>query len=493
MIEQHLPALQVAIPIVAAPLCLLVRNRRATHWLAVIVCWCAFAMSVGLLRQVADGDVVTYEMGGWPAPYGIVYRVDVLSGFVLTFVAFIGAIVATMAGPSLLHEIPTEKHYLYHVLYLLCLAGLLGIAITGDLFNVFVFLEISSLSSYALISLGKSRRALMAAFRYLVMGTIGATFMLIGIGLLFQLTGSLNMVDLSGRLVTADASRTKLVAFAFLSVGISIKMALFPLHSWLPNAYTYAPSVVTAFIAATATKVSVYALLRVTFAIFGKEFAFELLPLDVGLMALALLGIFLASTAAIYQSNIKRLLAFSSIAQIGYMALGISFVSVSGLTGGIVHMFNHALIKGGMFMAVACLALRMPSLELDQLRGVGRKMPWTCMAWVLGGLGLIGVPLTAGFVSKWQLVTSAFEANKWPVAALLLVSSLLALVYVWRFVEAAFFAEAAPATNDVREAPLLMLIPTYVVIGATIVFGLWTPWSAGIARQAAMILLGEAP
>jgi multicomponent Na+:H+ antiporter subunit D len=449
---------------------------------------------VTLLKRAVAGEIVTYELGGWPSPYGIEYRVDVLSGFVLAFVSFIGAMVATMSGPSLRHELPLEKHYLYHVLFLLCLAGLLGITVTGDLFNVFVFLEISSLSSYALISLGKSRRALLAAFRYLVMGTIGATFILIGIGLLFQLTGTLNMIDLSERLAMVGTSRTKLVAFAFLSVGLSIKMALFPLHAWLPKAYTFAPSMVSAFIAATSTKVSVYLLIRLTFTIFGKEFAFDSMPLDSGLMVLSLAGIFIASTAAIYQSNIKRLLAFSSIAQIGYMVLGISFVSVAGLTGGIVHMLNHALIKGGMFMAVACLAIRMPSLELDELRGIGRKMPWTCMAWVLGGLGLIGVPFTAGFVSKWQLLTSAFAADQWPVAALLLLSSLLALVYVWRFVEAAFFSEPTfEAMDEVCEAPLMMLVPTYVVIGATIVLGFWTPWSAGIARQAAVALLGEMP
>lgn len=494
MIEQHLPVLQVAVPIVAAPICLLIRKRQIVQWIALAVCWCAFVISITLMKGVLSDGPISYDLGGWEAPYGIEYRVDLLSGFVLCFVSFIGAMVATMSGPSLRKEIPLQKHYLFHVMYLLCLAGLLGITITGDLFNVFVFLEISSLSTYALISLGNSRRALLATFRYLVIGTVGATFILIGIGLLFQLTGSLNMRDLSERLANVDGTRTKLVAFTFLSVGMSVKMALFPLHSWLPNAYTYAPSVVTAFVAATATKVSVYTMIRTTFTIFGKDFAFKSLPLDEGLIFFALFGIFMASTAAIFQTNLKRLLAFSSIAQIGYMVLGISFASVAGLSAGIVHMLNHALIKGGMFMAVACLALRLPTLELDDLRGIGRRMPWTCFAWVLGGFGLIGVPLTAGFVSKWQLLTAAFEADKWPVAALLLLSSLLALVYVWRFVETAFFAEAdGDKLDGVTEAPIHMLVPTYIVIGTTLVFGLWTPWSLGIAKQAAMVLLGEAP
>ena len=158
----------------------------------------------------------------------------------------------------------------------------------------------------------------------------------------------------------------------------------------------------------------------------------------------------------------------SAIAQVGYMVLGISFASVNGLTGGIVHMFNHALIKGGLFLAMACLVYRLGSTQLSDLRGAGRRMPVTMFAWVVGGLGLIGVPLTAGFVSKWYLISAALERGWWPVALLVLLSSLLALVYVWRVVEVAYFEEPPEGAETVREAPLLMLIPTCCLIGATI-------------------------
>jgi multicomponent Na+:H+ antiporter subunit D len=270
-------------------------------------------------------------------------------------------------------------------------------------------------------------------------------------------------------------------------------MALFPLHMWLPNAYTFAPSVVTAFLAATATKVSVYVLLRFVFTIFGADFAFTKMPLDTGLMVLSLVGIVAASTAAIFQTNVKRLLAYSSIAQVGYMVLGISFASVTGLTGGIVHMFNHALIKGGLFLAMGCLVFRLGSTQLADLRGIGRRMPVTMFAWVVGGLGLIGVPLTAGFVSKWYLISAALERGWWPVALLVLLSSLLALIYVWRVVEVAYFEEPPEDAAAVKEAPLAMLVPTCLLIGATIVFGVWTEWSVDFARQAAVLLLGGGP
>ena len=418
---------------------------------------------------------------------------DALSALIVWLVACMAAVVISFAPCSLDREIPADQQTLFLTAYLLCVTGLMGIAITGDLFNLFVFLEISSLSSYALISMGRSRRALVGAFQYLVMGTIGATFILIGIGLSYQVTGSLNMMDLSRLLAeyTRGAhSRTALVAFAFFSVGISLKMALFPLHQWLPNAYAYAPSVVTAFLAATSTKVSVYVLLRVIFTIFQPRFAFDSLSFNVGLTVLALIGVYVASASAIFQRDVKRLLAYSSIAQIGYIVLGISLGSASGVTAGILHIFNHALIKGGMFLAMGCFALRLPSLEIEQLQGIGRRMPWTTFAWVLGGLGLIGVPVTAGFVSKWYLVMATFELHRGLIAALVLLGSLLAVVYVWRVVEVAYFREPNEATADVVEAPLGMLLPTYFVIGASIFFGIWTELPVRLAEQAASAILG---
>ncbi len=489
MIDQ-LPVLQVIIPLIAAPLCILIKRRSPVLAFSIATCWATFAVSIALLSQVLAGGPIAYELGGWAAPWGIEYRVDALSAFVLLFVSGMGAFVITYAPRSMADEIPRSRHYLFCVLYLLCLTGLLGISITGDLFNVFVFLEISALSSYGLIAMGGRRQALPATFQYLVMGTIGATFILIGIGLMYQMTGTLNMVDMAGRLPPVEGLRTALVAFAFLTVGISLKMALFPLHIWLPNAYTYAPSVVTAFIAATSTKVSVYILLRFMFSVFGIEFSFDALGLGRALMPLALVGIVVASTVAIFQTNVKRLLAYSSVAQIGYMVLGISFATVLGLTGGIVHLFNHALIKGGLFMAMGCVMFRLRSVSLDDMAGLGRVMPWTMGAWVVGGLGLIGVPGTAGFVSKWALIQAALTGGSPIIAGIVVLTSLLALAYVWRVVEAAYFQPASDRAQAACEAPLSMLIPCWIVLGASVYFGLFTSQSLGVARHAAESILG---
>lgn len=489
MIEQ-LPILLIAIPLMAAPLIVLLGSRQLAMPIALSVVWTVFAIALGLMYQVLDSGRISYDLAGWPAPYGIEYVVDYLSGFVLVLVSGLGAIVLTYAPDSIAVEVPRSKHYLFYATYLLCLTGLLGMCITGDLFNVFVFLEISSLSSYALISLGKTRKAPLAALHYLILGTIGATFFLIGIGLLYQMTGTLNMADIAARVDAAEGQRTKLVAFAFMTVGLCVKMAVFPLHTWLPNAYTYAPSAVTSFIAATATKVSVYAFIRLIYGIFTPKFAFETLPLDQALMVFSLVGIYVASIAAIYQVNVKRLLAYSSVAQIGYMLLGVSMNSAGGLSAGIVHMFNHGLIKGALFMVVGCFFLRLGSVRLPDWQGAGKTMPWTSFAWCIGGLGLIGVPLTAGFISKWLLLTSALEANWWPVAILMLFSSLLAVVYIWRVVETLYFSEPSAAALTAKEAPASMLVPAYIVIIASVVFGCWTEYSVGVAQKAAAALLG---
>ena len=224
----------------------------------------------------------------------------------------------------------------------------------------------------------------------------------------------------------------------------------------------------------------------------GAEFVFEKLNLDVFLIPLSLIGIYVASLAAIYQTNIKRLLAYSSVAQIGYMMLGIGFVSVTGLTGGIVHLFNHALMKAALFLAVGCAVLRLGSSDLADWKGLGRRMPITMAAFVLAGLSLIGVPLTVGFISKWYLILAALELGWWPVALLALLSSLLAVIYVWRVVEVAYFQKADDDSN-VKEAPLMMQISMWVLTGATLYFGIQTDLTVNIAQRAAELLLGVMP
>lgn len=485
--QGHLSLLLVVIPLIVAPLVAILPRARIA-WAATLLVSVSCALLAGVqLWNVLNEGVISYELGGWAPPWGIEYRIDAVNAFVALIVAGIAAITLPYALLSVEKEIPEDKISLFYASFLLCLSGLLGITQTGDIFNVFVFLEISSLSSYALISLGRDRQALTSAYQYLIMGTIGATFFLIGVGLIYSQTGTLNMADLAERLPAVFEYRTVHTGFAFIVIGVALKLALFPLHLWLPNAYTYAPTVVTVFLAATATKVAVYLMLRVLFTVFPTNFSPGTPIFDLFIVA-GIAGILIASLYAIYQIDVKRLLAYSSVAQIGYMALGIGFASTLGVTASLLHLFNHALMKGALFMAVGAMIYRIGSCRMDNINGLGRVMPWTFGAVIIGGLSLVGVPGTAGFVSKWYLILAALEQQAWISVAVILAGSLLAVVYVGKIIEALYFKPADAGNKMVKEAPLLLLAPTWTLALANIYFGLNTELTVGVAMSAAEVL-----
>jgi multicomponent Na+:H+ antiporter subunit D len=494
-IESQLPILQVLVPLVGAVITAFFRRGVLSWAVALVVSWLSFAIAAWLLIKVAhSGETISYVMGPWSVPQGIEYRVDVLSAFVLVVVTSVGAVVMPYARKSVAQEVDSHRQAWFYTMYLLCLAGLLGITVTGDAFNVFVFMEISSLATYVLIALGRHRRGLLASYQYLIVGTIGATMYVIGVALLYLVTGSLNLADIASRLgpASAEFSRPILAALAFLTVGVCLKLALFPLHVWLPNAYAYAPSVATAFLAGTATKVAVYLLMRIFFSVFGVNFTFETLPVAHVLLVLSVAAMFLASFSAIFENHAKRMLAHSSVAQIGYITLGISLANQAGLTSSVVHLFNHAVTKAVLFLAMGAVFYRIRSLRIDDFAGLGRKMPLTMAVFVVGGLSIIGVPGTAGFISKWYLAIGALEKGYWPLLFMIVLSSLIAVVYIGRVVEAAYFREPTARTSEAREPPASMLIPMLVLAGATIYFGLDTRATVDVSAAAANLLLGGA-
>ena len=488
-VTEHLPILVVIIPLMTAPLCILLGQPRLVWFASLASSWLSLAAAISLVVQVTAQGPISYWLGGWEPPWGIEYRIDILAAYVLLIVSGMASLVLVFAKESVPSEIEEHRIPYFYAAFMLAFAGLLGIVATGDAFNVFVFLEISSLATYALISMGKDRRALSASFTYLIMGTIGATFILIGIGSMYMLTGTLNMLDLAERLAHVTDTRVGKAGIAFLTVGIGLKLAVFPLHLWLPNAYAYAPSMVTAFLAATATKVAVYLLLRVILDIFGIDFSLGLLPLEDLLLILGLLGILSASLVAVYQGNIKRLFAYSSVAQIGYMVLGIGLANATGITSTILHLFNHALMKGALFIALGAVAYRIGSTTLKDFSGLGRKMPLTMAGIVAGGLSLIGVPPSVGFISKWYLVLATLERDLWPVALLVLLGSLLAVIYVWKLVETAYFRKP-DEYKYYQEAPVSMLAPLWILVIANFYFGIHTELTVGLATQATMALTG---
>jgi len=506
-IVANLPVLVIIIPLISALLIPPIGrlNRTFSWYVAISATFLSFLISISLLDTVMANGRISYRLGAWEPPWGIEYVVDYLNSFVLVVVSFIAFIMTVYSKKSVEKEIERSKIPFFYSVYVLLVTGLLGMIITGDIFNLYVFIEISSLAGYTLVAMGKKRDALIASYNYLILGTIAATFILLGIGYLYMVTGSLNMGDLRERLPMLYHSKVVLTAFAFFTVGLSLKLALFPLHIWLPNVYTHAPSVVSAVMAATSTKVGAYVLLRILFSVFTVEFDLHSVPITKILLLLSVLAIIAGSVLAIAQTNIKRMLAYSSVGQIGYIVLGAALANQLAMTGSLLHILNHALMIGALFMVVGAIAYKTGIEEISGLKGMGKKMPLTMAAFTVGSLSMIGIPLTVGFVSKWYLALGALEAGMWYFIPVILVSSLLTAIYFWRIIESIYFGSAEsetghadyalvhnphPVFGNRGDAPLGMLIPTLLLASLCIVFGIAAFIPVSIATQAAVMLLG---
>lgn len=488
---EHLPVQVIIIPLVLALIAPVAgRLNRIYSWaIALLATLFSFVGSVLLLYQVMYSGAISYWMGGWEPPWGIEYVIDYFSGFVLVIVSFLAVAVTIFARKSVADEIDEKKIPAFYGVYLLFIVGLMGMIVTGDIFNLYVFLEISSLTGYALVAMGKRRKAPLAGFRYLVIGTVGATFILLGIGYLYIATGTLNMADLGARLPGLFNSKLVITAFAFFAIGFSIKIALFPLHTWLPDAYTYAPSAVSALMASTGTKVGAYSFIRIIFTVFGVQvFLNQWVSVPYFFLIIASVAMLVGSILAIAQTNIKKMLAYSSVSQIGYIILGVALMNPIGLQGGLLHIFNHALMKCALFMSVGCIAYKTGITNIADLKGLGFKKPYSMVAFTAGALSMIGIPLTVGFVSKWYLAMGSLENGMWYLIPVIVISSVLMLVYFWRVIDNIFFkagdAVKMPAT------PASMLIPTVVVAALCLVFGILAFIPVNITGKAVLLLLG---
>ena len=479
---EHFPILVVIIPLLISFLIFISSFTRYRHeWhLSMAATFLSFLISLSLLNTVLRTGPVSYWLGGWAPPWGIEYKVDYLSGFMLVTVSLVVFIITIYAGKSVKKEIGEEGTAPFFALYMLLVTGLLGIIVTGDMFNLYVFLEITSLSAYALVGVGHKRRAIVAGFNYLILGSIGACLYLLAVGYLYIMTGTLNMADLSQRLPAIYDSRVIFSAFALFMAGLSIKMALFPLHTWLPDAHGLAPSVVSPILSGCVIEVGAYAVIRIMFTVFKPYFSIELIPLTTILSWIAAIAMVIGSIFAIIQSDLKRMLAYSSVAQMGYIVLGIGLANRAGLTGAILHILNHAFMKGCLFLVAGAIVYKMDMTNIYRFRGLYRKMPFTMAAFTIAAFSMIGIPPTCGFFSKLYLILGAIDARHWVFVAVILISSILNVIYFFKVIEIAYFepSESAHANNfhgkiSIDEAPLTMLIPILVMGAGIILLGIF--------------------
>ncbi len=483
--QSALPVLIIVIPLITAFILPVLGwwKKEAVFPLTLAALAFSFGASTAAAREVVTKGPIQYFMGGWAPPWGIEYHIDHLAALMLLLLSFITLLVGIYSKKSILKELP-DKEVPFYAVYLLLVSGLMGIVVTADMFNLYVFLEITSLSSYALISVGGGR-AVVSAFRYVILGTVGAAFYLLSVGYLYSVTGTLNMADLSSILPNLYQSNAVLVGFAFFVIGISIKMALFPMHAWLPGAYSDAPSAVSALIAATTTKVAAYVLVRVMFFVFEPRFSIEMIPITTLLSWMGAIAMVLGSVMAIAQTDFKRMLAYSSVGQIGYIVLGVGLANQAGLTGGLLHLVNHAFMKSCLFLVAGAIVYRTGLRRISDFRNLSVKMPWTAGVFLIAALSMIGIPPTCGFFSKLYLIAGAIEAEEWTFVGVILLSSVLALAYFANVIRFMYLPaeETTPrgmprtvSENDEprrNEVPGTMLAPMLALAAGIILLGVF--------------------
>ena len=436
--------------------------------------------SVAILNSVIVHGTISYWIGGWKPPWGIEYRIDPLNAVMLVLISLLSLLVTVYAKESVERELP-EKTTLFWSLFVLMITGLLGICITGDLFNLFVLLEVASLSGYALISLGE-KNAVFASFRYIVIGTVGASFYLLGVGYLYIISGSLNMADLSQLLPALYHSKTALAGFSFILIGLSIKMALFPLHGWLPDAYTLAPSAVSAAVAPLVTKVMAYVIIRLIFTVFSAKYAISMLRVTDVMIWIGTFAIVFGAVMALSQSDYKRMLSYVVISEIGYIIGGIGVANATALKGAIFHIVNDAMMVACLFLVAGLIMHKTNGHRIDNFRGIFRTMPITAVIFTVGALAVIGVPPTCGFFSKWYLLLGGINAGQWTFVAALLVSTLINVALFFRIFDKGLYVHGQQHIPDdkktgnstySREAPLSMLMPAVALALAILLVGIF--------------------
>lgn len=490
MMAHWLP-LVASVPLVAAALTPALAHGRpglARWWALAVTAFCT-VVAAALTRHVALEGAFSYAMGGWAAPWGIELRFDEISAAAL-FICVIMLMVLLYSGPYARRAVPEQRIVWYYSLLLINLGGMIGFVITADLFNLFVFMELVAVSSYALIAVGGGRTAALAAFKYLMAGAVSSVLILFCIGVLYALTGTLNMADVASSLAAVEPRTPVLLALAGMTAGFLVKAGLFPVHVWLPDAHAIAPSPINAVSSALVVKTGIIGLLRVL-PLFGAASAVSLAPLYEALAWLGAISILAGAFFALFQQDIKLMLAYSTISNIGYIVLGLGLADELAVTGAGVHVLNHAIIKAALFLAVGAMIHQSGYRTLDDLRGIGRAMPWTTLALLIGVLSIVGLPPTAGFLGKWYIALGALDAGRPGFAVVVLGGALLVFIYFARMLNAFYFRPPIhEAMLAVREAPAAMLGPVLALAVLCVLGGLLGRWPVALIAPAVGRLVG---
>lgn len=440
---------------------------RKSRWLPDLIGNGSAAMLLSLsllaVKLVADKGVLVYSAGAWRPPIGIIFVLDGLASFMLVTVNLIAFCVAIF---SINYMEKFTAKWKFYTLFLLMLAGMNGVIVTGDIFNLFVFLEIASVASYALVAFGTERHELEAAFKYAVMSTVGSLFVLLGIVFLYSCTSTLNMADLGLILAQKDYSHVLTLVSVLFIMGFGLKAALVPFHAWLPDAHPSAPAPISAMLSGVLIKsLGVYTLCRIFFNVLGLSSSLSAMLMALGVLSMVI-GVFLA----IGQWDFKRLLAYSSISQIGYIILAFGLGTPLGIIGGLFHLFNHSVFKSLLFLNSGAVEYTTGTRDLKKMGGLGEKMPVTSITALSAAMSIAGIPPFSGFWSKLIIIIACVQAGKYWYAFWAVLASILTLAYLLKVMKYAFFGSLNEQWDNIKEIPIFMKV-SMIILALICLFG----------------------
>ncbi|MEW6556764.1 MAG: proton-conducting transporter membrane subunit [Elusimicrobiota bacterium] len=480
------------LPIISALILVILErfDEDSGDWLSSSTAFVLLAMAVTIIFTL-NGGALVYHMGGWVSPLGVDLVLDGFSALMLVVINLVGFL-------SMLYSVEYMKKFTskakFYILHLFLIAGLNGIVLSGDIFNFYVFLEMVAFSSYALVAFGVEQPDLEASIRYQVLGTVGSFFLLFGIGILYSVTGTLDLADMSKYISQTGVSRAVMFSIPLLLFGFALKAALVPFHAWLPDAYPTAPAPVTMMLAGTVSKVcSIYGIVRVFFGVTGVSPTLHQVLLYAGLIS-----IFFGAFSALKQIDLKRLLAYSSISQIGYVMLGLGIGTPLGYAGALFHILNHATFKSLYFMVAGSVEHSTGERDITKLSELSDKMPTTFLSSLSASFSLGGVPPFGGFFSKLLIILALFKSDYIVVGLLVVVSAVFTLAYFLKIQRNVFLRKSLefreislenPEFNSgqnlstlnsqlstLKEVPVLMRVSMLVLAIVCLGLGLAFPW-----------------
>ena len=472
--SHQLPAILFLLPLFAA-ISMPVVCLKHRHWsksISLTILAAMVLVSILNLHNVVNHGEVRYAFSGWTAPLGIEWVADGLASVILVLLSVLGLLGVVFTGPTSPKALGGRIVH-YYTLILLFFSALTGIVFAADFFNIFVFLEVAAISSYALIGVAGGR-ALFAAFRYLILGTIGASIYLLGVSYLYAVTGTLNMADMADKLPFLLGSKALVGGLLFIFIGLGIKMALVPFHSWMPEAYAYAPDSVSPIMASLLTKIVLLAWVRIIYWVLNASIAIFDIPILQLVAVLGALAAVIGASLALAQRDIKMMFAYGGVSHIGIILIGIGQGNQTGFVGGIFYLLNDAVMQAALFFLAGVAFCHYGVRTIDDLGRVGKQAPWLTGSLIVVALGMIGLPPTGGFFGKWNIILGALEAGNYVSVAAVLLSTLLTLAYFVKLFEGIFRQTSTGLDLQFGEFPLSFKMTLGVTSAAIMLLGLFS-------------------